>query len=246
MDERLLAKIGEVEREHWWFVVRRKIVIETLEGLGVGDDAHVVEIGCGTGGTLAELSRRHPGWRCQGIEPSPSACRAARGRGCAVTQGALPDVPLADTSVDCAIALDVLEHCKDDEAAAREIERILRPGAPLIATVPALPSLWSVHDVDNAHYRRYTRPALAEALEAAGFQVERVTYFNTLLLPLGYASRLASRVTGSRKTLGVDVPPKPLNAALRTVFGIEAHAIRRIDLPVGMSLLAVARKRPAC
>ncbi len=245
MDEALLAKIGEVERDHWWFVVRRAIVLQSLEALDLPPDARVVEVGCGTGGTLAELRARHPGWRCLGVEPSAGACQVARGRGCDVVQAALPDLPLPSAAAECAVALDVLEHCEDDVAAASEMARVLADGGRLVATVPALPSLWSVHDVDNAHFRRYTRRTLASALEGAGFAIERLTYFNTLLLPLGYASRWVSRLTGSRKPLGVDLPPRPVNEVLRAVFGLEAVALRHADLPVGMSLLAIARKEPA-
>lgn len=246
MDEALLAKIGEVERDHWWFVVRRAIVLQTLDGLGLPDDARIVEVGCGTGGTLAELRQRHPGWRCLGVEPSDGACRVAREKGCEVMQAALPSLPLSGSSAECVVALDVLEHCADDVAAAREMARVLADDGRLLITVPALPSLWSVHDVDNAHFRRYTRRTLAIALEDAGLAIERLTYFNTLLLPLGYASRWAARISGSRKALGVETPPRLVNEVLRAVFGLETVALRHEDLPVGMSLLAVARKEPGC
>jgi SAM-dependent methyltransferase len=139
------------------------------------------------------------------------------------------------------LALDVLEHCDNDTVAAAEIARVLKPGGWLVATVPALPSLWSVHDEDNAHFRRYTRRTLESVLASSGFASWRITYFNMFLLPVGYASRLAANLTGSRRALGVDAPPGLLNTGLRTVFSLEIPVLRRARLPVGMSLLAVAR-----
>lgn len=246
MDEALLAKIGEVERDHWWFVVRRAIVLQVLDALELPDDARIVEVGCGTGGTLAELQERHSEWRCLGVEPSDGACRVAREKGCEVVRAALPALPLPDASADCVLALDVLEHCKDDARAAAEMARVLAQGGHLVLTVPALPSLWSLHDVDNAHFRRYTRRTLVSALEGADLAIERLTYFNTLLLPLGYASRWASRLTRSRKTLGVEIPARPVNDVLQTLFSLETKVLRHGDLPIGMSLLAIARKEPGC
>lgn len=242
MDEGLLLKIGAVEDRHWWFAVRRRIVLEALDRTRLPHTARVIEIGCGTGSLLSHLVLAHPAWRLTGIEPSPAAAKVALNRGCDVRVGALPQLDLPDGIADAVLALDVLEHCEDDAAAAAEIARVLKPGGRLVATVPALPSLWSVHDEDNAHFRRYTSTTLAGVLASSGFECYHITYLNMLLLPLGYVSRFAANLTGSRSALGVDTPPGWLNATLRGVFSLEIPFVRRARLPVGMSLLAVARR----
>ncbi|MDI6842826.1 MAG: class I SAM-dependent methyltransferase [Anaerosomatales bacterium] len=242
MDESLLLKIGDVEEKHWWFAVRRRIVLQAIGDAVATDDLRVLEIGCGTGGFMLHLKRSYPKWTVQGVEPNAAAVHVAQDRGCPVSVGALPDLDAPDSQTDLVIALDVLEHCEDDGAAMRRIYDILAPDGLLVVTVPALPSLWSIHDEDNAHFRRYTKASLQRLLAGSGFQTERLTYFNMLLLPLGYASRAMANVTRSRKALGVDTPPEPLNGLLKALFGLEATALRHADLPVGMSLLAVARK----
>ncbi len=242
LDEALLDRIGEVEADHWWFTVRRRIVLSVLESLALPEGARLVEIGCGTGGTLANIASSHPAWRCLGIEPNARACTVARRRGCHVVEAALPHLPVDDATATCVLALDVLEHCQDDVAAVREIDRVLVPDGFLVATVPALPSLWSIHDELNAHHRRYTRASLAAAMRAGGLHLQRNTYFNTILLPLGYASRFMADLTRSQRALGVDTPAHAINATLRTLFSLEERMLRRHDLPIGMSLLAVARK----
>jgi hypothetical protein len=98
------------------------------------------------------------------------------------------------------------------------------------------------HDEINGHVRRYRERELAPRLLHAGLHIERLTYFNTLLLPLGALERLVLRRLGRGASLGLKTPPRPVNAALRTIFGLEAPLLRRTDLPLGMSLLALARR----
>jgi SAM-dependent methyltransferase len=243
VDESLLISFADLEERHWWFVVRRQIVLSAIESSDIKDDADVVEVGCGTGGFARELGRRHPDWRILGVEPSEQAAGIARARGCEVVLGSFESLPAEDRSLDLVVALDVLEHCEFDGAASSEAARALKPGGRFVLTVPALPSLWSSHDDANRHYRRYTRSTLHSALDGAGFAVDRMTYFNSFLLPAGYVSRFISRATGSRKALGVDLPVAPVNATMKAVFSAEAALVSRVDLPLGMSLLAVCSKR---
>lgn len=243
MDQSLLMSFAEIEERHWWFAVRRRIVEAAIDAARVPEAARVLEVGCGTGGFAARLAAAHPGWRVSGVEPSEAAAGTAVQRGCDVCVGTFETLAEPEGSVDLLVALDVLEHCEDDSVSAREAARVLAPGGAFVLTVPALPSLWSQHDIDNAHFRRYTRPRLLAPLEAAGLEVERATYFNSILLPAAYASRWVARMTGSRKALGVEMPSQPVNETMKAVFSLETALLRGVDLPVGMSLLAVARKR---
>lgn len=242
MDENLLLSFEDLERTHWWFVVRTRLVLETIARACSCDRARVLEVGCGTGGLLSLLAERYPQAALAGVEPSAGAVAAALRRGCNVDAGMFDRLPRDDSSVDLLLALDVLEHCADDIAAAHEAYRVLAPGAPWVLTVPALPSLWGPHDEANAHHRRYTRKTLSTVLKQAGFEIERVTYFNTLLLPVGYLSRWVARLTGSRAALGVNTPVAPVNAVMRAIFSAELPILRHTDMPIGMSLLAVVRK----
>ena len=85
------------------------------------------------------------------------------------------------------------------------------------------------------------------AAAAAGFEPERVTSFNTVLLPAIAAARLAQRAR-RRAQPASDLgrtPQGALNGALERVLRGEAALIRRgRDLPAGVSLLAVLRRRP--
>jgi SAM-dependent methyltransferase len=75
-------------------------------------------------------------------------------------------IPLGDSSVDCAMATEVFEHCPDIEAVLGETMRVLRPGGLLFFTVPFL---WPLHNSPHDEYR-YTPFALERHLCNAGFE----------------------------------------------------------------------------
>jgi glycosyltransferase involved in cell wall biosynthesis/lipopolysaccharide biosynthesis protein/SAM-dependent methyltransferase len=74
-------------------------------------------------------------------------------------------IPLADSSVDCAMATELFEHLPDVEAVLKEVRRVLKPGGSLFFTVPFL---WPLHDMPQDEYR-YTPFSLQRHLQNAGF-----------------------------------------------------------------------------
>jgi SAM-dependent methyltransferase len=74
-------------------------------------------------------------------------------------------IPLDDSSVDCAMATELFEHCTEPEVVMKEIFRVLRPGGKMFFTVPFL---WPLHDVPHDHYR-YTPFSLNRHLTGCGF-----------------------------------------------------------------------------
>jgi hypothetical protein len=79
--------------------------------------------------------------------------------------------------------------------------------------------------------------------EQAGFEVQLLSYFNSLLFPLIAIARLTGKLFG-RETADDTLPSAPVNAVLDFVFGLEAGLIGRVPMPFGVSLVAVVR-RPA-
>lgn len=236
----------DAERDHWWFAARRSIVLAQLESALEPrrtfrrETLRILDIGCGAGGMLSFLSN----WgEVAGVDASPEAVAMAAATGVGdVRHGSLPgDIPFDPASFDVITLLDVLEHVDDDVMALEAVRRLLRPHGTLIMTVPAYRLLWSGHDVVNEHRRRYVRGELRHKLQEAGFTVDRLSYFNTLLFPPIALARFLGRLRRGTPTADTGRVPAPLNAMLRSIFGVERHLLGATNLPFGVSLLAVAR-----
>lgn len=256
MDVALHQHYAALEPRHWWFQGRRRVMASVLEQLLVPRQEpppRILDIGCGTGEMLDML--RSFG-TASGMDAAPEAvahCLARFGSDVKVMLGAVPaDLP-SPGQVDVVTAFDVIEHLDDDGATLHAIHQVLPLGGALVVTVPAFAFLWGPHDVVNHHRRRYTRSALRLRLTSAGFDVERISYFNTWLFPVVAAVRLKNRLRRHRDTVtssdahpatDFTMPPPWLNWMLLQLFASERVVLRRgLSLPFGVSIFAVARRR---
>jgi putative flippase GtrA/SAM-dependent methyltransferase len=231
----------DCEERHWWYRGRRSIVRTQLERLPHDADLKLLDAGCGSGRMLDELGNHAS---VSGLDSSPDAVALAKARGHRrVSLGRVEDMPYEDGSFDVVTCLDVIEHTADDIRSLSELRRVTRVGGYLLVTVPAYGFLWSTHDVVNQHYRRYGRSALRAAATAAGWEVERDTYFNSILLPPAALVRLMRRSTGTEgERSDLTLTPRWLDRALAIPLRLEAALLRRGGrLPVGLSLLALLR-----
>jgi len=236
-------EMARIQHAHWWFTARREILRARIAALGLPPGARLLEIGSGTGGNLGMLSEFGS---VVGLEMSAEAIRFAarlpevRAGRVKLVEGRCPEaLDAIQGSFDLICLFDVLEHIESDSTVLRDLSRLLAPGGRIMVTVPACPSLWSEHDVKLHHFRRYTKDSLNAAFGQAGLDVSRVSHFNTLLFPLAIAERIACKVRG-RPSSANEVPSAPVNAALRRVFAAERHLLGPVNLPFGLSLLALA------
>jgi SAM-dependent methyltransferase len=242
MDRDYELQTHRVEDRHWWYRGRRTVLEQVIAGLGLPEQARILDAGCGSGRNMVELARHGT---VTGVEVSPASARIARERGVGeVLEGSILQTPFAAGSFDLAVTLDVIEHLQDDVGALLELRRLVAPGGALLVTVPAYQWLWSGHDVVNHHHRRYTRRTLQDAAGLAGWQQVRTTYFNSLLLPVAILLRVLDRVNTKTTESSLDlwIPPGPLNSALEQPMRMEALTIAHGGrIPAGLSLLSVFR-----
>ncbi|MGQ0562344.1 MAG: class I SAM-dependent DNA methyltransferase [Gemmatimonadota bacterium] len=242
MDKQLYAAFDAIEATHWWFVGRAHIVMSLLRRALPARTRRprILDLGCGTGGMLLHL--RTLG-EIAGTDTSPDAVAIAREKsGADVRLGSLPyDIPFERTAFDVVTLLDVLEHVDDDVASLATIRDLLRPGGLLVCTVPAHQYLWSEHDVLNEHKRRYSRSELRRKLLDAGFELPMLSFYNMFFYPPVAALRLLRRGR-SKGTPQLGIVPRPINALLTAVFASERYLLRLARLPIGISLIAIARK----
>ena len=191
----------------------------------------VVDVGCGTGANLAELSGDYT---CLGIDTSPEAIALARERfpGVEFLVGRAPEA-LGDRieSVRLLLLMDVLEHVPDDFAMLSELLAALAPGTLVFLTVPADESLWSPHDESFGHYRRYDRARLERLWTGLPVRTRLISYFNARTYPLVRAVRAWNRLRGrAAGRAGTDfwVPAAPWNRLLTALFVGEARVLEGV------------------
>jgi SAM-dependent methyltransferase len=111
--------------------VWQRLVLSRLHG------RDVLELGCGLGDLLADMSEAS--YACLAVEHSPQMVEAARGtlqrrnlsKKASVIQGSAQHLPFSNTSFDTIVSTFPSEYIYDPDTIA-EVERVLRPGGRLI------------------------------------------------------------------------------------------------------------------
>jgi SAM-dependent methyltransferase len=141
-----------------------------------------------------------------------------------------------------ALMMDVLEHVPDDAGLLKEYAEKLPAGARILITVPAMPWMWSGHDVFLEHYRRYTVSGVDRLIAACGLKRVKSCYFFGLALPLAAGVRLGRRLlAGPAQTPMSDMRPHGTftNAALLQICRAEL-AVFQSNRLAGLSVFALA------
>lgn len=247
------------EDRHWWFASRTRAILAYLDRyVGPGQGLRILDIGCGAANMTHHL--RHYG-DVIGVDNNPRPLEVARQRGLEAYLGTADDLPFEDAAFDLVALLDTVEHVPAEERVFAECRRVLRgpdvargrPGGKLLVTVPAFMFLWSRNDEINLHQRRYAAPELKGKLERHGFRVLRISYNNFFIFPLAAALIVLRRGRAEPKLASphfdedayqVEMEPAhpAVNALLTAVGKLEAALLRRISLPWGTSILAIAEK----
>lgn len=248
MNDKLLRTFDKVESNHWWWAGRRHL-LKILSG--EDKPVKILDVGCGTGQTLIFLKSLFPKSELFGIDPTPLAIKFAKKHGLKhVRKGRAEKLPYKDAAFDLVLMLDVIEHIKDDYQAVKEAKRVLRRGGKLIVTTPALSFIWSNHDKNQGHYRRYTRHRLRDLAVANRLKINFVSYFNFFLSPIIIPIRLLgnlkifSGLNNYDSKLNYSVAEKTLvNTLLKELFIFEISLLRWIRYPIGISIAGEFVKR---
>lgn len=243
MEPEEYAIMDTLQRTNWWYRGRR-FVVRALFKKFARTHGTFLDIGCGTGEGMRIVGESAT---LEGMDTSDEALALAKNKGyAALHKGSAECLPFKDDCFDGILMLDVLEHVDDDRAALRECRRVLRESGVAILTVPAYPWLWSGHDEIFGHRRRYTKAALLQAAEEAGFTIIFSSYVVSLLLPAVILYRLTERKVRNARRSHFFPLPRMLNAALHGVLCFEGILLRAgFSLPTGSSIVLVARNKKA-
>jgi SAM-dependent methyltransferase len=236
-------RLAAIERAHFWFRVRNELIQWAL-GKYFPDAKSFLEIGCGTGFVLEGIREKFPQTRLVGSEIFLDGLAFAKARlpGVEFYQMDARSIPF-ESEFDVVGAFDVLEHLVEDNRALAQMFNAARPGGGLLVTVPQQRSLWSASDEHAMHQRRYSWAELCQKVETTGFQIVRITSFNSLLFPLMVWSRMQQkRDQEFQPWRELEISPT-LNRILGSILKLERLLIEKgLSFPVGGSLLLIGRR----
>ena len=243
--DNLLDLTSRVEATHFWFRGFRRFIAPAIaEMAGTRRDLQLLDCGCGTGHNLATLLR--PYGRAFGFDLTPGGLLHAHAAGFPLARADMAAIPFQSARFDLVTSFDVMQYVADDYAVMQEMARVLKPGGALVVTAAALDVLRGGHAGTWPEVRRYTDARMRAIVENAGMKVHRLTYLFASLFPAMLAVRALRRDQRASSAAGEDwemrVPAAPINTALTWMLSGEAAISRRIPMPVGSSVLVVARK----
>jgi 2-polyprenyl-3-methyl-5-hydroxy-6-metoxy-1,4-benzoquinol methylase len=244
MEKHLYQEHYDLESKHWWFVSKKKIVMSLLlKHLLKRGECNILDAGCGAGLMLNDLEKYGTTY---GMDYSEEAIKFSKlnFKG-DVRQGWLPDnIPYQNGKFDIIVCLDVLEHVDDDDKSVQVLYDLLNEDGILIITVPALMLLWSNWDILNQHKRRYNRKQLTLILENNGFVIKKISYYNFLLfLPILLIRLINGILNRDNKHSDTEMPGEILNFILKNIFSFERILLKIMNLPIGVSLIAIVQKK---
>jgi ubiquinone/menaquinone biosynthesis C-methylase UbiE len=251
MDKNYYKEYFSLERNHWWFKVRAKIILLLIDKSLAKKDSNkqaVLNIGAATGKTSEILAKYG---EVTSLEYDKECCEFVNENlPIKVINGSILELPFADNTFDLVCAFDVIEHVEDDKLALAEMKRVCKPNGLITVTVPAFMSLWSHHDIVNQHFRRYTKSNLTQLFTGNGLNYTVATYYNSILFLPIFMFRLFTKIipqkwirkgAGSDATLGSE--DGLVNKIMYQIFNIELTLLKAMKFPFGVSIFMSAIKK---
>jgi ubiquinone/menaquinone biosynthesis C-methylase UbiE len=139
-----------------------------IEGLGLSESSAVVDVGCGTGSALRQISAVVTSGALIGVDPVPRMVEIATAKTQAhpasdrITyyEGSAENLPLAENIADFVLAFDSYDHWQNHSLGLQEVQRVLKPNGYFVV----------VKDADVPQSKK-AKNAFILALQTAGFDV---------------------------------------------------------------------------
>lgn len=211
----------------------------------------IMEIGCSGGHFLRDLLQAFPAAEIVGADYTLNTLQALGSTlpGVPLLQFDLTHCPLPAACCDAVVALNVLEHIRQDDVALAQISRLLCPNGVAVIEVPAGPALFDAYDEHLMHFRRYSMRDLVAKLRQAGLQVVDRSHLGFLLYPPFWLAKKASQWRKPANAAKREASVRTAIASTRGGGGLgpqlmrlEDRLRRSIYLPFGIRCLVTARK----
>lgn len=178
------------------------------------------------------------------IEPSEEAIHYLKKKDLTsvnFNKGKCPEDLDFENRFDLICMFDVLEHIDEDSETLSKTIKGLKNNGRLFITVPAYQWLWSQHDINLMHKRRYNSNTLKNLIKNFDIKIEHKTYFNTILFPIALIDRMIKKILKTNNKNN-KFPNYFLNILLGIIFNFEKTLLKFFYFPFGLSILLIIRK----
>lgn len=242
----LYKDLYQKESYYWWHVGKRRLVVSLIKEYVLSKKPEkkklkILDVGCGSGKLMDDLKDFG---RVSGVDSSKKALTFCEQRGLRnIYRADISDkLPFPEETFDLALLLDVLEHTEDDGKVLRNLERVLMKEGFLILTVPAYQTLFSYWDKMLGHKRRYNKNDLSRKLKKNGYQVLKMSYFNSFILaPAVFFRLFKSRLSKSKLSSDFVNLPSVFNSLLLYLSDLERKILKFLNIPFGLSIIVLAK-----
>ncbi len=234
--------IDEASRRHALDQLRRHVQM---------NNAVILEVGCSSGFLLCQIAENLENAMAIGsdVVRGPLEKLASTCPHFPLFQFDLVRCPFPDSCVDAVVLLNVLEHIEDDDAALRQVYRILKPGGVAVIEAPAGPHLYDVYDKSLRHFRRYALSVLLRKVREANLQVVERSHLGFFLYP-GFQfvkhknmQLLSEDLDTQRRSVEASIRKTMSSSLLRAVMRLELNLGRWISFPFGIRCLVTCAKQ---
>lgn len=232
-----LSERSDSKYRHPWELSRTEILMNELKKLNI--HGKVLDIGCGDAYFDKRLIDTFPDiTQIWGIDTYAEQ---------SMHNGKEHYVNAYDTikgmKFDFVLLMDVLEHIEKDVLFMESLQQYLKKGSVLFITVPAFQRLFSLHDIQLHHFRRYNFQGLYKTLKKSGYVVKDYSYF--------YFSLIFLRIISKRKTQNLGMwnhsEKSLLTMMIKWCLNMDYRVLRFLsDRGIhigGLSLLVICSRR---
>lgn len=242
MDDDEYQRMVAAGERHWWYRSTRSL----LEGLvsphcpPVADGTTYLDAAGGSGATGSWLADRAP-TVLDDYEPVALQAAVHDHAGYRAVRADLNALPHGSASFDLVLCVTALYHqmVPDPQVVVDEFARVVKPGGLVCLMEPGGKRLWRGHDEVTRAARRFSLAEMRTMVRVAGLDLVRATGAYSFLVPPAAVMGLLER--GSSKS-DVGRNESGLGGVLGVVARAERALLRRVDLPFGLSVIAIGRK----
>ena len=232
----LYSRLGE---DFWYIQARRDLLKKILtRTFGKRKNLKILDAGCGTGFNFAALSEFGAVY---GVDLNKLAIAQAKSfKYKKLHLGDVNSLKYRDY-FDVIVAIELIEHIRDDSGTLKNFCRYLKPGGILILTAPAFKFLWSADDDLAMHERRYSKKRLRDILRTSGLKLVFLTY--RYFFQFFPASSVFFLQKFHKPKNSLEYTPKFLNRFLVWITRLENSLIQNgFVFPFGVGFFLIAKK----